>query len=1078
MDLHYNAFISYKHAPADIAVAKDIQHQLEHFHVPKAIRAKTGRNKIERIFRDQEELPITSDLNNDIAYALEDAEFLIVICSSSTKLSTWVPREIAKFLETHDRNHVLTVLVDGEPNDVIPEILRKEVTTVIDENGNPTEQIRVFEPLSCDYREGIRQARKTEIPRLAAALLGCSYDELVMRARQYKMRRLTAIGSVIGVLAAGFIAYLLWSNHQIQQNLRQAQINQSVYLANEASDALDNENRILAVQLAMAALPSEDRPDWPYVPEAEYVLQRAIDAYGTQTTDTTDYAAVWNMTMRGTIKDYLTSKEDRAILAYDSTGDIAAWDLDTYEERYRLQTGQDIQQFWYLKGHYLAVASYDGLMVLNSTTGETIWTYNGLNGDSSAPGLAKYYPVEQGIYILNVIYSDLEFSLNVCLADLSSGEILFQSETISVNSPHKEMCLTEDGRYLIFADKKDGILIFYRCDLQSGEIKKIPLDRDYVEIASVKAVDQDHIIIYGTDDQSGGDYDVYGFMVILQDLNARVDCYDYLTGETIWNSGFTGRGLTYLKSDECTFVMDYTDVFGEDHSLFTVLFAGEIHAFDRRDGSVYFETETDDSMVMAVALVDQSGILAVLENGYISSIMFDRDIHSCTTAFKKNILNAVGFHSSRTDLAGFVVQPDYNTLQIFDHLYDEDFQYSEDAKAYPSTCSMLVGESYTAVLYVDAEDENRILIDLCDLETKTVVKQFTLQKENFIPKLVGFGEGERYLYLDDWSGDGKLYILDTAVDSEIDQQEVVLKQMIPRGSETIVSIQSGFLFCDAYDYSYDHNDIGVAVFRLSDNGLPENPEVTFAPHEVMSAREFAQSGKTIVDENGLFMVMSGTKEGQEDMQSIVYRVGDASYIDQGNIFPEASKKIDTLKKEKYEPSDPCLALSDNSSVAVFNYDAQLLYRIEDSTRTVMGMKFYTDPKTKQDTLLVAYSDHKADRFLAADGSFLGSFALNYYSEGTTTPQMSWTFTNDMLIMQMDDVINIIDLDGWEMVGAMKNTLGYSGTQDLFIKAYYSGGTETLQYFPRYTLDNLLEKAETFLRGATMTDGEKARYGIE
>ena len=43
MPLHYNAFISYKHAPADIAVAKDIQHRLEHFRVPKPIREKTGK---------------------------------------------------------------------------------------------------------------------------------------------------------------------------------------------------------------------------------------------------------------------------------------------------------------------------------------------------------------------------------------------------------------------------------------------------------------------------------------------------------------------------------------------------------------------------------------------------------------------------------------------------------------------------------------------------------------------------------------------------------------------------------------------------------------------------------------------------------------------------------------------------------------------------------------------------------------------------------------------------------------------------------------------------------------------------
>ena len=87
MDLHYKAFISYKHAPADNVVAAEIQKRLERYHVPGAIRKKTGKNSIGRIFRDKDELPITSDLSDDIGRALEDADFLIVICSTSTKLS-------------------------------------------------------------------------------------------------------------------------------------------------------------------------------------------------------------------------------------------------------------------------------------------------------------------------------------------------------------------------------------------------------------------------------------------------------------------------------------------------------------------------------------------------------------------------------------------------------------------------------------------------------------------------------------------------------------------------------------------------------------------------------------------------------------------------------------------------------------------------------------------------------------------------------------------------------------------------------------------------------------------------------
>ena len=56
MSLHYNAFISYKHAELDNKVAAAIEWDLEHYHIPSKIQKKTGFKKIERIFRDKDEL--------------------------------------------------------------------------------------------------------------------------------------------------------------------------------------------------------------------------------------------------------------------------------------------------------------------------------------------------------------------------------------------------------------------------------------------------------------------------------------------------------------------------------------------------------------------------------------------------------------------------------------------------------------------------------------------------------------------------------------------------------------------------------------------------------------------------------------------------------------------------------------------------------------------------------------------------------------------------------------------------------------------------------------------------------------
>ena len=60
------------------------------------------------MFRDEDELPISSDLNSDIYTALDRSEFLIVVCTPETPKSMWVRREIEYFQEHHDGSHSLS----------------------------------------------------------------------------------------------------------------------------------------------------------------------------------------------------------------------------------------------------------------------------------------------------------------------------------------------------------------------------------------------------------------------------------------------------------------------------------------------------------------------------------------------------------------------------------------------------------------------------------------------------------------------------------------------------------------------------------------------------------------------------------------------------------------------------------------------------------------------------------------------------------------------------------------------------------------------------------------------------------
>ena len=212
MDIHYNAFISYRHHPDDIRVATEIHRGLERFKVPKAIKQRSKAPL--RLFRDKDELPITSSLTDDITRALENSDFLIVICSEHTRESVWVQREIETFLRTHSRDRVLTVLAGGDPYEVIPEILLYE--KIVDPVTGESRR-QEYEPLSCDWRMKKHRAVKEEMPRLAAALLGCGYDELRQRQRQYRMRRIITAFSLALAASLCLTAYFIYTSIQIQK---------------------------------------------------------------------------------------------------------------------------------------------------------------------------------------------------------------------------------------------------------------------------------------------------------------------------------------------------------------------------------------------------------------------------------------------------------------------------------------------------------------------------------------------------------------------------------------------------------------------------------------------------------------------------------------------------------------------------------------------------------------------------------------------------------------------------------------------------------------------------------------------
>ena len=232
----YCAFISYRHQSPDDVIAKALHTAIETYSVPANIRAKTGKKRLGRVFRDQEELPLSANLGDDIQAALDESEWFIAICSPRYLESRWCQRELEYFLEKKGRDRVLAVLVEGEPEDSFPERLR----FTVDETGNRAE----VEPLAANLRGADwKKKLKDEKLRLLAPMLSVTYDELKQRERQRTLKKAAVVSAAALVAAAG-LAVFLSVNHARAERLRQ-EAEQQAQIA-EAERARAEEERARA----------------------------------------------------------------------------------------------------------------------------------------------------------------------------------------------------------------------------------------------------------------------------------------------------------------------------------------------------------------------------------------------------------------------------------------------------------------------------------------------------------------------------------------------------------------------------------------------------------------------------------------------------------------------------------------------------------------------------------------------------------------------------------------------------------------------------------------------------------------
>lgn len=1018
MDIHYNAFISYRHHPDDIRVAKEVHQALERFKIPKAIRKKANFKGPMRLFRDKEELPITSNLNDDIGDALRNADFLIVICSVHTKESIWVQREIELFLKSHDRNHVLTVLASGEPYDVIPEILL--YNDVVDPvTGEVTREL--VEPLSCDWRIGRRKAKREELPRLAAPLLGCAYDELRQRQRQYRMRRLITFFSIALVAALGLAAYFLQTsitiarqNVEIQKNLEQSQRNQSKHLATASQERLAEGDRLAAIALAVAALPDETG-NRPYVAEAEHALINSLGVYQ-EYTKTLAVGAVspGNQTV---VTDFWTSPSGNLLYLKDKRNHITVWDTVTMEKLGTWDQSKEFVETLIPVRNDLALLIHyadgtDGLKCMKPD-GTALWQL-----ENCIDAIAT----EDGETALVIVQKDLS-DYELLFLDLQTGEEQRASVDLdlfgSLMSPwqFKAYPIREGMpiivEYSAYPDKK--LCVF---DWESAEYTEMPKElSDYSQMM----VTPDNRLVamtYGTSDGFSGRFDENR---VNSTIRSQVCCYDLEEAVKLWQTEITSS----VSLSESLNVIPDGRILCQSGPVFQVL--------DPATGETVNRCEAGSS-ALAVVVYDQYA-QAVLEDGYVCNYWYDENY-----CYEDKCLQS-GLYKAELGDTYFSMQLNGNQVTIYRKVVAPSKWDFDDEYIIPIMDQRVSGDQW---LFWDG-----MTLYLFDLQTKDI----RWQQELPIKSLLDFSADGTKIWI--CNRDDGLQAIEAATGKVSTEVMNLAEENVSDGI-----FRDGKYYYEAQTYTEDWQQTFIKVLDI----------------DTKESSSFAVPARTEADE-----LISYTVVNQWDQYLWVWdTTGKLLEINltngQQRILAEDMVRCPMIG---FNADHTTMAITAMEQVLVTAPGAEEMQSIAMEEDAMAGSLYFYGSE-----LLVLCNNGYLYRY-DGDGTLLSRTELevdeNFGRDlldvsAANQAMVSWQMTQDQrLVVNAFNLGNVVDCQTWKVSAAVPGYHFYWDADNSFVcNSFYCG----IVGYPLHSLQDLLQLAQEKLGNYELTQEQKASYGLE
>ena len=1035
---HYNAFISYRHAPEDIKVAETVQRELEHFHIPYKIRKKTGMKRIQQIFRDKDELPITSNLTDTISNALLHSDYLIVICSTNTKESIWVQREIEFFLRNHTRQQILTVLVNGEPQDVIPEILTYEETPVMDYQGRMQMVRTPLEPLSCDYRMSFRKAKKVELPRLASALIGCSYDELMNRRRQYMIQRMTIAFSLLTLAAAGFGFYMYQSRNQIKTNYMNSMRNQSKYLANESMHLLDDEQRITALQLALEALPKGEEDERPVTPEAIRAITDASLAYVCDTPS--NIFAEWVYRLPDSIDGFDVAPDGKSLAAYDYSGNLAVWNTATHET-VLYNALDNVLGVQYTSDSILIIWHEDNVSAYNPITKKTLWTYKTEEKhfySSSFVGTSKDYLYMYRAKDYALIKISLANGSEAALYTLPFETNASETDSLFSSASIDKIAVSPDETkvaYIASPDWEKSLIYVY--DISTNKAVHSNESTDYIK--DLYWAGNDYLLTASAIDISGSSMAMSGIEIVSPD-HKFIQCFSPTDLKEKWNFDFTctdtavNSGFLYLPQNEtvCYYSGNIADI------------------YDLKTGERLNNYNANNSIV-DISDNDENGIPAfITKNGkYASPISSDPNGLSLSTYFSSNILEA--------EICDGVYTKKNNNEIIFYglHVYDNEWRPLGTSDPISNTSNFTITDNALGIF--QEENDGNYYLYIYDLNDFNGVQKALLGDAT-----TAYGFNYQIVYSDKSNlyvienTDNALNLLSVSIaNGKVSREPISDNGRIPYN--VIPRVVGGCLIFEEQDADFNNS---ISVYDLK--------------NKIKRSYPLPEESSSVATASPMYFAESNV---------IIFADKDHTYFI--NIETNTTKEIDLpddwngttiISPNSYNGN---YLITDKMRVLLIKEDGSVGFIIDPAGLTPNGICFYNDGNPKSEgMILVTYDKGTLGRYSITDGHFLGSTEIGMVSFTYRESEFDFDNENNLLYITTTDYVDVIDTEYWVEIASLAYCMGHHKPTDRFISYSTQNSTNyIIGYFEHYSVEHLIEKSHEVLHGAELSDELKSEYGI-